>query len=144
MSSIHIDDLEAAINWWRKRAPSPDGVHLAAETHALADLYGHLIAARSTQVDEADCSLEALSAFEQWAATLPDSPCIAICSTSVGDEHCSGCGRSFDEVTRWTGMGLIEKRAVWHRITQQGHWLRFTAKYRDRLIEKSAPDEAAA
>jgi predicted Fe-S protein YdhL (DUF1289 family) len=144
VSTIHIDDLEAAINWWRTQSPSPDGVHLARETHALADLYGHMIATRSKSVDEADCSLEARSAFEQWAATLPDSPCIAICSTSVGDEHCSGCGRSFDEVTRWTGMGLVEKRAVWHRITQQGHWLRFTAKYRDRLIEKSAAGEAAA
>jgi hypothetical protein len=29
MAGIHITDIEAAINFWRERKPSPDGVTLA-------------------------------------------------------------------------------------------------------------------
>ena len=36
MSCIHIADIEAAINHWRARAPSSDGVGLAPEIEALA------------------------------------------------------------------------------------------------------------
>ena len=32
MPGIHITDIEAAINYWRAKAPSPDGVTLAALT----------------------------------------------------------------------------------------------------------------
>ncbi|NBQ88685.1 MAG: DUF3717 domain-containing protein, partial [Betaproteobacteria bacterium] len=31
MAAIHITDIEAAINFWRTRSPSPDGVTLAPE-----------------------------------------------------------------------------------------------------------------
>jgi len=37
MAGIHITDLEAAINFWRERSPSPDGVTLV-ETPTAADL----------------------------------------------------------------------------------------------------------
>ena len=39
MAGIHITDIEAAINHWRARSPSPDGVVLAPETRALAEVY---------------------------------------------------------------------------------------------------------
>jgi hypothetical protein len=39
MSSIHITDIEAAINWWRQREPSVDGVTLAPQVRALAEVY---------------------------------------------------------------------------------------------------------
>ena len=29
MAAIHITDIEAAINYWRERKPSPDGITLA-------------------------------------------------------------------------------------------------------------------
>ena len=38
MGSIHITDIEAAINYWRGRKPSPDGITLAAELRALAEV----------------------------------------------------------------------------------------------------------
>jgi len=34
MPGIHITDIEAAINYWRERSPSPDGVTLAPELRA--------------------------------------------------------------------------------------------------------------
>lgn len=43
---------------------------------------------------------------------LTDSPCIGICSTSLGDEVCIGCGRSFDEVRCWNTMTDDQKRQI--------------------------------
>lgn len=69
----------------------------------------------------------------------PDSPCIAICSTSQGDDICKGCGRTFDEVTRWVGMSDTEKELIWSRIETQADSLRYTT-YRERSPElKSKP-----
>ena len=39
MAGIHITDIEAAINFWRERKPSPDGIALAPELRALAEVY---------------------------------------------------------------------------------------------------------
>ena len=39
MPGIHITDIEAAINYWRDKKPSPDGVTLAPELRALAEVY---------------------------------------------------------------------------------------------------------
>jgi predicted Fe-S protein YdhL (DUF1289 family) len=67
----------------------------------------------------------------------PDTPCIAICSTSQGDEECKGCGRSFAEVQCWVEMRPVEKRQVWRRITMLGTSWRFN-KYAERAVEKPA------
>ena len=40
MAGIHITDIEAAINYWRQKNPSPDGVTLPRELRALAEVYG--------------------------------------------------------------------------------------------------------
>ena len=48
---------------------------------------------------------------------LTDSPCVGICSTSLGDEVCIGCGRSFDEVRLWNTMTDAEKIAVNKRLS---------------------------
>lgn len=131
MPHIHITDLESAINFWRARSPSPDGVALPAPTRALAQVYARLAVERVMLVDEASLSDEARSAWLQWYATTPDTPCIAICSTSQGDAVCKGCGRTFDEVQNWPAMGPAEKRATWRRITAEGTALRFT-RYAER------------
>ena len=39
MPAIHITDIEAAINYWRAKKPSPDGITLAPELRALAEVY---------------------------------------------------------------------------------------------------------
>ena len=41
--SIHITDIETAINHWRERSPSPDGFTLAPEVSALAEVYALMV-----------------------------------------------------------------------------------------------------
>ena len=135
MNAVWIDlrDIEAAIQWWQLHIYAED----TAALKALIQIKTQMILQGIEFLEESAMSLEALAAFERWLATLPDSPCIAICSTSVGDNICTGCGRSFEEIARWTVMTPIQKRSVWKRITQQATSLRFTPEYADRLIEKS-------
>lgn len=135
MSCIHITDIEAAINHWRSLAPSPDGVALAPEIEALAEVYGGMVFAHAVEVGPQQLSPTALAAWLAWYETTPDTPCIAICSTSQGDEWCKGCGRSFAEVQHWLAMSPTDKRAVWRRITQEGSALRFT-RYAERAAER--------
>ncbi|HEX5783878.1 MAG TPA: DUF3717 domain-containing protein [Burkholderiaceae bacterium] len=133
MPAIHITDIEAAINHWRALKPSPDGVALAPELRALAEVYALMIWHQQDLVKEASMPQAAREAWLAWYDTTPDTPCIAICSTSQGDEVCKGCGRTFEEVQRWTEMTPAEKRATWHRITQEGEALRFN-RYAERAI----------
>ncbi len=72
----------------------------------------------------------------------PDTPCIAICSTSQGDDDCKGCGRTFAEVQYWTEMAPPEKRAVWRRITLHGDAWRFN-RYRERALENRTTEAEA-
>ena len=135
MSGIHIIDLEAAINYWRARKPSTDGMSLAPEVRALASVYAHMVVGHQDTADETGFSGEALAAWHAWYDTTADTPCIAICSTSQGDELCKGCGRTFEEVQHWLSMSPFEKRVTWRRITQEATAWRF-GRYADRAIEK--------
>lgn len=140
MAGIHITDIESAINFWREKEPSPDGVTLPGPTRALATVYAMMVYYKQDYADEATMPVKALEAWLEWYHSTPDTPCIAICSTSQGDEVCKGCGRSFDEVQHWTELSPASKRMVWHRITQDGSSWRFN-KYADRAIEKTASPE---
>lgn len=131
VAAIHITDIEAAINFWRARRPSPDGVAIAPELAALAEAYALLAWRRADEIDEQSLSPAAASAWQQWYETTPDTPCIAICSTAQGDEVCKGCGRTFDEVQHWPSMSAVAKRLVWRRITAIGQAWRFN-RYAER------------
>ena len=137
--AIHITDIEAAINWWRERSPSPDGVSLSPEVRALAEVYGLLVWHREVLADERSMPRKALDAWLAWYATTPDAPCIAICSTSQGDDTCKGCGRRFTEVQHWPAYTPGQKRAVWRRITQEGTAWRFN-RYAERARQASGED----
>ena len=144
MAGIHITDIEAAINFWRARNPSPDGVTLAPELRALAEVYALLIYHHEELADETRMPTKAAAAWRTWYDTTPDAPCIAICSTSQGDDICKGCGRTFDEVQLWPSMTPGEKRHTWRRITLENSAWRFN-KYAERAVEgKTAAAEAAA
>ena len=134
MTGIHITDIEAAINYWRDREPSPDGVALPASTRALAAVYAQLVYQHAVQADAVSMPAAAYAAWLQWYDTTPDTPCIAICSTSQGDAQCKGCGRTFEEVQRWPEMTAVEKRVTWHRITREGVAWRFN-KYAERAMD---------
>ena len=90
MPGIHITDLEAAINYWRGKLPAPDGVTLAPEVRALAEAYALLVFRRKEVVDAAALAPPALAAWHGWYDSTADTPCIAICSTSQGDDCCKG------------------------------------------------------
>lgn len=131
MECIHLTDLEAAINHWRKRAPSGVGLALSPEVGALAEVYAQMVYQRKDEVDVRNMGEVAMQAWLAWWDSTPDTPCIAICSTSQGDEVCKGCGRSFDEVQHWLAYSPVQKRAVWRRITVQGTAWRFN-RYAER------------
>ena len=132
MTVLHITDLEAAINYWRKHAPSTDGVALTPEVQVLAEVYGQMVFRHMVEIHTECLPTQAMAAWQAWYDTTPDTPCIAICSTSQGDDWCKGCGRSFEEVQHWLAYTPMQKRAVWRRITQQGSAWRFT-----RYIERA-------
>ena len=131
MAGIHIVDIEAAINWWRERRPSPDGITACAEVRALAESYGLMVYQHEKLVDEASMSTQALQAWMAWYAQTPDTPCIAICSTAQGDALCKGCGRTERDVQDWPQLGPAHKRVVWQRITMEGTAWRFN-RYAER------------
>jgi uncharacterized protein len=136
MAALHITDIEAAINYWRARAPSPDGITLAPELRALATVYALMVFAHEDWADERGFPTQAMDAWQTWYDTTADTPCIAICSTSQGDEVCKGCGRTFEEVQRWPELSPVAKRETWRRITLDGSSWRF-GRYADRALENS-------
>src|SRR3954462_3380513 len=139
MAAIHITDIDSAINWWRRRRPSTDGISACGEVRALAEVYALMVYYREHEADEASFPAAAREAWLAWYASTPDAPCIAICSTTQGDDVCKGCGRTFDEVQRWPAMTPGEKRATWRRITREGTAWRF-----NRYAERAAIADAAA
>lgn len=137
MSVIHITDIEAAINYWRELTPSPDGVTLSKELRALAKVYALMVYFKEDEVAVQGFPSEAYAAWMKWYDSTPDTPCIAICSTSQGDPMCKGCGRTFEEVQMWTELSAPQKRVVWKRITQEGTAWRFN-RYAERAAESVA------
>ena len=135
MAGIHITDIEAAINFWREQKPSPDGVTLAPELRALAEVYALMIFYHEDAAQERGFPPAAHAAWKAWYDTTPDTPCLAICPPSQGDAECKGCGRSFEEVQLWPEMTPAQKRQVWRRITLEGDAWRFN-RYSERAIEE--------
>ena len=128
---IHITDIEAAINHWRQRSPADAGAALAGELVSLAEVYARMVFHHQDEIAEDNMPPEAMFAWLDWYDTTADTPCIAICSTSQGDETCKGCGRTFGEVQNWLELSPVQKRMVWRRITMQATALRFT-RYKER------------
>ena len=136
MAGILFTDIEAAINFWRERSPSPYRITLSPEVRALAEVYALFLFYREQEAHELSMPEKAAKAWLAWYHTTPDTPCIAICSTSQGDAECKGCGRSFEEVQHWTELGPAEKRAVWRRITLDAGAWRFN-RYAERAAENT-------
>lgn len=144
MAAIHITDIEAAINYWRHRAPaSAEGLGLAPEVQALGEVYALMVYGHTTEIDEDSLPHSAMAAWQTWYDTTPDTPCIAICSTSQGDDLCKGCGRTFDEVQFWLSFTPAEKRGVWRRITLEHSAWRFN-RYAERAAEGVTTPGAAS
>jgi uncharacterized protein len=140
---IHISDIEAAINFWRVKSPSPDGITLAAPLRALAEIYALMVFHKQDRANEFSMPKKALDAWLAWYESTPDTPCIAICSTSQGDDFCKGCGRKFAEVQLWPEMSPAAKRETWRRITLEGTSWRFN-RYAERAAESREQAQIAS
>ncbi|MDZ7813042.1 MAG: DUF3717 domain-containing protein [Ideonella sp.] len=136
MAGIHITDIESAINWWRHKTPSVDGVVACPQVRALAEVYALMVYYRETAADEDSMPARAHEAWLTWYEQTPDAPCIAICSTAQGDPLCKGCGRTEDEVQHWPVMTPGEKRQVWRRITLEAKAWRFN-RYAERARDRT-------
>ncbi len=44
-----------------------------------------------------------------------ESPCIKVCVLDL-DNRCRGCGRTLDEIARWSSMTVAERIAVNQRV----------------------------
>lgn len=55
---------------------------------------------------------------------------MAVCTT-LYDEVCKGCGRTYMEVAQWTGMTDDEREVVWQRIDAEATSWRYN-RYKDR------------
>ena len=143
MAGIHITDIERAINWWRERSPSADGISACAEVCALAEVYALMAYYHEHDCEDASMPPKAHDAWLAWYASTPDAPCIAICSTAQGDAVCKGCGRTEDEVQHWPVLSPAEKRIVWRRITMQATAWRFN-RYAERARTATGADHPDA
>lgn len=143
MAGIHRTDIEAALQWWRTREASVAGWMPQEAVTQLGTLLALLDQHQEVECDEASMPAQFHGPWLAWYDSLPDTPCIAICSTSQGDALCKGCGRTFAEVQHWPEMSPADKRATWRRITAEGTAWRFN-RYAERAQERvSAPAHRA-
>ncbi|AUH52129.1 hypothetical protein CXB49_15545 [Chromobacterium sp. ATCC 53434] len=61
------------------------------------------------------------------SSTRPDSPCIALCSTALGDNVCRGCARTFGEISQWCFMDEAERERVWQCLPRRQRLLQLAA-----------------
>ena len=54
------------------------------------------------------------------AVTTAESPCIKVCVLDL-DNRCRGCGRTIDEIARWSTMTTAERITVNKRLGFVSH-----------------------
>ncbi|MDF0604278.1 DUF1289 domain-containing protein [Neisseriaceae bacterium TC5R-5] len=57
----------------------------------------------------------------------PDSPCVAHCSTALGDNLCRGCARRFEEIAQWCFMSEEERELVWLALPMRRRGIKVAA-----------------
>jgi predicted Fe-S protein YdhL (DUF1289 family) len=45
-----------------------------------------------------------------------ETPCVKICTLDTRAGLCLGCGRTIDEIARWSGMGADERRRIMNEL----------------------------
>ena len=56
---------------------------------------------------------------EKVKLTKTNKPCVGICSTTLGDDICRGCGLTAEEVVGWNGYGENRKREIVGRLARE-------------------------
>ncbi|PZT93565.1 DUF1289 domain-containing protein [Sphingomonas sp. ABOLH] len=57
--------------------------------------------------------------FETVAVQAIESPCVLVCSIDAATGWCLGCGRTRDEIARWTAIDSDARRAVMAVLPQR-------------------------
>lgn len=57
--------------------------------------------------------------FETVAVQAIESPCVLVCSIDTATGWCLGCGRTRDEIARWTAIDSDARRAVMAVLPQR-------------------------
>ncbi|MBV8851381.1 MAG: DUF1289 domain-containing protein [Methylobacteriaceae bacterium] len=47
------------------------------------------------------------------------TPCVQICVLDPRTRICTGCGRTVDEIARWSAMSEAERRAIMNTLPQR-------------------------
>jgi uncharacterized protein len=54
-----------------------------------------------------------------------ETPCIKVCTMDGASGLCNGCGRTLDEIARWSSFSDAERRAIMRslpeRLSKMGH-----------------------
>ena len=45
-----------------------------------------------------------------------ETPCVKICTLDARMGLCLGCGRTIDEITRWTSMSAFERSTIMREL----------------------------
>ena len=45
-----------------------------------------------------------------------ESPCIKVCALDAATGLCTGCGRSLDEIARWSDMSAAERASIMRKL----------------------------
>lgn len=51
--------------------------------------------------------------------TAISSPCVKLCQLDPVTRLCLGCGRSLDEIGRWSSLSEVERLAIMARLAGQ-------------------------
>lgn len=54
-----------------------------------------------------------------WQRDEIESPCIAVCLVHPVAGICTGCGRTVEEITRWSSMTPQERRAIMDALPER-------------------------
>ncbi len=45
-----------------------------------------------------------------------ESPCVKVCTLDARSKQCLGCGRTIEEIARWTAMSAAERARVMREL----------------------------
>jgi uncharacterized protein len=48
-----------------------------------------------------------------------ESPCIKLCTLDASSDFCMGCGRTLDEIARWSSFSDAERRAIMRGLPER-------------------------
>ncbi len=57
--------------------------------------------------------------FDMVAPVAIDSPCTLVCTIDTASGWCLGCGRTRDEIARWTAIDPAARAAVMARLPER-------------------------